>query len=665
MDIITLALAKKFATKVAAGFSNVEVDGLNIIFTLNDGSKVTLTVPEPAQGVSVVDMNIDNDGSLICTLSDGTTIDAGGVPFVKPERGVDYLTDAEMEDIVNDIIEDSTNAFNQNVNQKTTMFDEHVADKIDEYDEHVQELNDEIEYLKDEINDLSDNQLIAEEEGTEIYVTDSARARLNEFEMTKESSQKTTQGYNIFPYALAETKTQNGITIISDGKGTYTINGTATENTRIPFDLVSAFTIPISFGNDGQGKFYICNNFSDNYKSYLALINNNTDIDTWYFDTVNKQNSNYTAMGGKTINKIGIYIAQGTTITNSKFSPMFTNDGDTTHDFEPYTGGEVSPSPDYPQEVEIVEGYENLFDKDNANIINCLINGTTKVITNYNDAKTLYIPINGGLTYTIYKRVSQRFAVGSSSSIPSNNVTCSVASQDNSSNKITITTNENDNYLAVFYYLNGVDTLTEQEILDSIMITEGTSSHPYVSYGNNYVDVTVTGKNLFNKDKANIINGFFNTTTGNINSNSNGRTLFIKCNVNTTYTISKRLSARFSIGYTSDTPSVGTSVSGVQVLNNSTSGTLITNDSAKYLVVFYYLSTADTLTEEEILNSIQIEKGSVATSYEPYQEPAFQTYIRFPSLVLQFPLLRSHTEFSSLQCEQPCCFPDSFPNLPC
>lgn len=109
MDIITLALAKKFATKVAAGFSNVKVDGLNIIFTLNDGSQVTLTVPEPADGVSVVDMNIDNDGSLICTMSDGTTIDAGGVPFVKPEKGIDYWTEEDKQEIktyIDDLIGD-------------------------------------------------------------------------------------------------------------------------------------------------------------------------------------------------------------------------------------------------------------------------------------------------------------------------------------------------------------------------------------------------------------------------------------------------------------------------------------------------------------------------------------------------------------------------------
>lgn len=111
MDIITLALAKKFATKVAAGFSNVEVDGLDIIFTLNDGSQVTLTVPEPADGVSVVDMNIDDDGSLICTMSDGTTIDAGGVPFVKPEKGIDYWTEEDKAEI-NEYIDDVTsNAF--------------------------------------------------------------------------------------------------------------------------------------------------------------------------------------------------------------------------------------------------------------------------------------------------------------------------------------------------------------------------------------------------------------------------------------------------------------------------------------------------------------------------------------------------------------------------
>jgi len=99
MDIITLALAKKFATKVAAGFSSVEVDGMDIIFTLNDGSQVTLTVPEPKDGVSVTDLDIDNNKNLICTLSDGSTVNAGELPMAIPEKGVDYWTEEDKQEI--------------------------------------------------------------------------------------------------------------------------------------------------------------------------------------------------------------------------------------------------------------------------------------------------------------------------------------------------------------------------------------------------------------------------------------------------------------------------------------------------------------------------------------------------------------------------------------
>lgn len=111
MDIITLALAKKFATKVAAGFSNVEVDGLDIIFTLNDGSQVTLTVPEPANGVSVVDLDIDSNKNLICTLSDGSTVNAGELPMAIPEKGVDYWTEEDKQEIKTYVDDVTSNAF--------------------------------------------------------------------------------------------------------------------------------------------------------------------------------------------------------------------------------------------------------------------------------------------------------------------------------------------------------------------------------------------------------------------------------------------------------------------------------------------------------------------------------------------------------------------------
>lgn len=80
MDIITLALAKKYANKVAAGFSSVSVEDNKIIFTLNDGKTAEMTVPAPKDGVSITDVEIDKNNDLICTLSNGEIINAGNLP---------------------------------------------------------------------------------------------------------------------------------------------------------------------------------------------------------------------------------------------------------------------------------------------------------------------------------------------------------------------------------------------------------------------------------------------------------------------------------------------------------------------------------------------------------------------------------------------------------
>lgn len=99
MDIITLSLAKKYANKVAAGYSSVRVDGMNLIFTLNDGKEVTMTMPAPANGkdgLSITNVTIDTDGSLLCHMSDGNVIDAGKVPMTEVEL-TDYYTKEETD----------------------------------------------------------------------------------------------------------------------------------------------------------------------------------------------------------------------------------------------------------------------------------------------------------------------------------------------------------------------------------------------------------------------------------------------------------------------------------------------------------------------------------------------------------------------------------------
>ena len=96
MDITTLSLAKKYANKIAAGITAARVEGSSIILTLVDGTEAICQLPGPKDGISVIDLSIDTDGSLLCHMSDGTTIDAGYVPTIDPDL-TNYYTKEEID----------------------------------------------------------------------------------------------------------------------------------------------------------------------------------------------------------------------------------------------------------------------------------------------------------------------------------------------------------------------------------------------------------------------------------------------------------------------------------------------------------------------------------------------------------------------------------------
>ena len=86
---------------------------------------------------------------------------------------------------------------------------------------------------------------------------------------------------------------------------------------------------------------------------------------------------------------------------------------------------------------------------------------------------------------------------------------------------LTINFNQNSKYY-VFYFVNSLVPFNSK-----LQLTEGTSEHPYVPYGNNYVDVAVRGKNLLKFDdetynsqgiNSNITNNVI-TMSGTANSN--------------------------------------------------------------------------------------------------------------------------------------------------
>ena len=74
MDIVTYALAKKMASSVASGITEVQTDGTNIRFKTANGDWFSVKLN------SIDGATVSATGHLIIELTDGTTIDAGVLP---------------------------------------------------------------------------------------------------------------------------------------------------------------------------------------------------------------------------------------------------------------------------------------------------------------------------------------------------------------------------------------------------------------------------------------------------------------------------------------------------------------------------------------------------------------------------------------------------------
>lgn len=161
---------------------------------------------------------------------------------------------------------------------------------------------------------------------------------------------------------------------------------------------------------------------------------------------------------------------------------------------------------------------------------------------------------------------------------------------------------------------------------DSLQIELGSTATAYTPYISDLTSVTVTrhGKNLFDKDNANIITGYIDANV--IKAAPTSRSVYIPCTPNTTYTVSKMVTARFVVAFTDVIPTVRTAITNRVQNYTSTSITATSGADSKYIVVWVYNSAYDTsITLDEILATLQIELGTTATEYEPYKTPTEYT----------------------------------------
>lgn len=283
--------------------------------------------------------------------------------------------------------------------------------------------------------------------------------------------------------------------------------------------------------------------------------------------------------------------------------------------YEAYTG--------YKQEINLGK---NLFDKDNFTFVDKKRLDDNGNVVNDGDSSystTLYKVVPNG-TYTIQ---GTQGASGKTVRIYwyDKNKTFISRSPSYDHDTFSFTTPNNCYYIAL--QLRNADNMT----LDILQIEKGSQATTYSPY---FTPIELckssdgthqdfirkgTGKNLFDKDNANLLkSGYITINVDYWRDEPNAKSIVIPCDPDTTYTISKISSQRFQVCYTNEEIVAGTIGYARANYTTGTSATITTGANAKYLSIYIYLSTADTLTLQEILDSIQIEKGSQATTFEPY-----------------------------------------------
>lgn len=186
--------------------------------------------------------------------------------------------------------------------------------------------------------------------GSNFTLEDTVLRKFNIFEVQGNTSQKTLTGRNLLPIISEQSKTQNGITLKSNGDGSYTVSGTSTAEDTITFNLAETFTLPNS-----TLYWHIRNSEVINGLSlYLGNVYTSTSP---AFSSINRIMTS-SALTNLSPTVFGVHFSSGLTV-DITFSPSIELT-DSVTDYEEYCGGTESPNPQFPQQIKNVTGNVNV-----------------------------------------------------------------------------------------------------------------------------------------------------------------------------------------------------------------------------------------------------------------------------------------------------------------
>lgn len=288
------------------------------------------------------------------------------------------------------------------------------------------------------------------------------------------------------------------------------------------------------------------------------------------------------------------------------------------------------PTPKNPVPIKNTGDNVNLFDKDNANILNAYF--SDNIITSNSSNRMLYLKCKPNTAYTITKAKTNYFIIGCTSKVPEigdtviNKINGPSGNYDGTTVSQVYTTDSTAQYIVCRFYQTSLDAaISLEDVLASIKIEEGDKATPYSPYGCGNVNEKVQNKNLLpfknqdftvNNVRYYVQNGslYFNGTSTSETSSNNTN---FKNNFNFileagTYKISHKTGVNvvYIYNYDNDSSSL------ITLGTDTTSQTLTLTKKTKLYIGFYvYQKTFNNINTE-----IMIEQGSTAPSYVPHEE---------------------------------------------
>lgn len=279
----------------------------------------------------------EKTSSAIKSIKDAST---------KSVTNVENARDEALENIQNK----STESLN-NINEAKNMALKNIENSGEYYQDQINELQ-QSEALQDEVLDklneevdLKLTQPYLNNKG-ENHVVNSDNGLMRDLVIKGNTVQVTTKGYQLF-YLPDDTIISNGVTTtIKDGliscEGTAVVNGW--------FDVSRKLNISLKQGIE----YTFSINKALSVRCALKTFEDAREIDRNI--TIGKTSMQFTPDSDISSAYVWIAAPAGTNI-DIQFRVQVEK-GSTAHDYEPYTGGQLSPNPDYPQEVKGVDKIE-------------------------------------------------------------------------------------------------------------------------------------------------------------------------------------------------------------------------------------------------------------------------------------------------------------------